>query len=101
MQSFVHLLKAYLGPGLIGLPWAVSRLGLWIGGVAIIVIAFWSSYNCWTLVRIKRYIEHQREYEDAKKDEEKNESSNENQEQVTYPVLGGWAYGDLFQLFVR
>ena len=34
MQSFLHLLKGYIGPGCLSLPWAVSQLGIASGAMA-------------------------------------------------------------------
>ena len=56
-QTFIHLLKGYIGPGCLSLPWAVSQVGFFWGTIAIAIMSFWSSYNCWTIVKIKRYIE--------------------------------------------
>ncbi|EED92278.1 amino acid/polyamine transporter [Thalassiosira pseudonana CCMP1335] len=56
-QAFIHLLKGYIGPGCLSLPWAVSQVGFLGGAIAIAIMSFWSSYNCWTIVKIKRYIE--------------------------------------------
>ena len=56
-QTYIHLLKGYLGPGCLSLPWAISQLGFLWGVVAIAIMSIWSSYNCLTIVKIKRYIE--------------------------------------------
>lgn len=55
-QSFVHLLKGYVGPGCLSLPWAMSQLGLPLGCFVIAVVALWTSYNCWNVVTLKRHI---------------------------------------------
>ena len=59
MQSFVHLLKGYVGPGCLSLPWAISQLGIPIGVFCVSALCFWSSYNCWIVVRLKRRMIHQ------------------------------------------
>lgn len=56
VEAFLHLLKGYVGPGCLSLPWAVSQLGIWHGCGAIAVMATWTSYNCWTVVRLKREL---------------------------------------------
>ena len=40
-QTFVHLLKGYIGPGMLSLPWAVSQLGIPIGCLGIFIMACW------------------------------------------------------------
>jgi proton-coupled amino acid transporter len=55
-QSFVALIKGYIGPGCLSLPWAVSQLGLGPGVAACFLMAYWSSYNCWTVVTLKRQV---------------------------------------------
>jgi hypothetical protein len=44
-QTYIHLLKGYIGPGCLSLPWAVSQLGIPLGCVAIAGMAYWSSYS--------------------------------------------------------
>lgn len=56
-QSIVHLVKGYIGCGILSLPWALSQLGIPLGLLAIVVMSLWSSHNCWTIVKVKWYIE--------------------------------------------
>ena len=56
-QTLIHLIKGYIGCGILSLPWAISQLGIPVGLCGIVVMSLWSSYNCWTVVRLKRYIE--------------------------------------------
>lgn len=106
-QTFVHLVKGYIGPGMLSLPWAVSRLGTGCGFVMIISMCAWLSYNSWTVVRVKRYIEHQRNrVPDASAVEHNGQdpiqtSTKESPESITYPVLGKWSYGNMFETFVK
>jgi hypothetical protein len=44
-QTYIHLLKGYIGCGVLSLPWAVSQLGVPLGCVVIIALAYWSSYS--------------------------------------------------------
>jgi hypothetical protein len=44
-ETYIHLVKGYIGCGVLSLPWAVSQLGVPAGCVAIIVLAYWSSYS--------------------------------------------------------
>jgi hypothetical protein len=46
-QTYIHLLKGYIGCGVLSLPWAVSQLGVTGGCIAIIALAYWSSYSKW------------------------------------------------------
>lgn len=55
-QSFLHLVKGYIGPGCLSLPWAFSRLGIFPATLACFFLGYWSSYNCWSIVRLKRHI---------------------------------------------
>jgi amino acid permease len=96
-QTFVHLIKGYMGAGCLSLPWAVSQLGLFWGPLAIFVIAYWSSYNCWTIVKLKRFIEEETSYVDDKASETSSVTANTN---ITYPDVGKWAYGTKFQTYV-
>jgi len=103
-QTFVHLLKGYIGPGCLSLPWAVSQVGVVIGSLAIAIMSFWSSYNCWTIVKIKRHIEKINARNEAMNNpndsESKSEVSSIASSALTYPEVGEWAYGETFQKFV-
>jgi len=106
LQTFIHLVKGYIGVGLLSLPWAISQLGIPVGFFAVFIMSFWSSYNCWTVVRVKRYIEHQRHQVDDNDHDMIDRaseagsvaSSNTN---ITYPDVGEWAYGKTFHSYVR
>lgn len=63
-QTFISLIKGYIGPGCLSLPWAVSQLGIVGGCVACCLVAYWSSYNCWTIVRLKRAMAQAQEEQD-------------------------------------
>jgi amino acid permease len=53
--AYLHLVKGTVGPGCLSLPWAVSQLGIVYGVVGIGLVALWTSYNCWTVVRLAQY----------------------------------------------
>jgi hypothetical protein len=53
-STFIHLLKGYVGPGCLSLPWAVSQMGYLGGTLAIALVSFWTSYNCYTIVKIMK-----------------------------------------------
>jgi len=106
-QTFIHLLKGYVGPGCLSLPWAVSQIGFAGGTMAIGVMSLWSSYNCWTIVKIKRYIERSTAEANSRVNnivdglETKSESaSSMASSALTYPDVGEWAYGDKFEQFI-
>eukprot|EP00579_Thalassiosira_antarctica_P002360 CAMPEP_0201873280 /NCGR_PEP_ID=MMETSP0902-20130614/5829_1 /ASSEMBLY_ACC=CAM_ASM_000551 /TAXON_ID=420261 /ORGANISM="Thalassiosira antarctica, Strain CCMP982" /LENGTH=589 /DNA_ID=CAMNT_0048399839 /DNA_START=197 /DNA_END=1963 /DNA_ORIENTATION=+ len=104
-QTFIHLLKGYIGAGCLSLPWAVSQVGFVGGTIAIAVMSFWSSYNCWTIVKIKRYIERsslQRAniIDEAETKSESASASSMASSALTYPDVGEWAYGDKFEQFI-
>jgi hypothetical protein len=111
-QTFIHLAKGYIGVGMLSLPWALSQLGLVFGVVAVFVMSFWSSYNCWTVVRVKRFIEGQRVGSDGNRGDSSFSLDNEaavsetgsaatTNTNITYPDVGEWAYGKTFQKYVR
>eukprot|EP00536_Pseudo-nitzschia_multiseries_P014205 jgi/Psemu1/214021/e_gw1.669.34.1 len=114
-QSIVHLVKGYIGCGILSLPWALSQLGIPLGLLAIVVMSLWSSHNCWTIVKVKWYIEQCNAKLDAHEDldsiddDEGSRSSrlsfastskNSASSNVTYPDIGEWAYGSRFQTYV-
>lgn len=96
-QTFIHLLKGYMGAGCLSLPWAVSQLGLFWGPLAIFTVSYWSSYNCWTIVQVKRFIE-QENTEEA--DKNSVASSVTTNTQVTYAAVGAFFYGTQFETYV-
>ena len=104
-QTFVHLVKGYIGPGCLSLPWAVSQLGLTLGCLFIGIMACWTSYNCWTIVKMKRYIERRHQAQERHQ-EQLDETISEapstvtNATSITYPGVGEWAYGRSFQKYI-
>lgn len=100
-QTYIHLLKGYLGPGCLSLPWAVSQVGFLGGSIAIAVMSLWSSYNCMTIVKIKRYIERVNMHNNTVAETEStSQSSSVASSALTYPNVGEWAYGESFEKFV-
>jgi len=87
-QCFIHLLKGYIGPGCLSLPWAFSQLGLWGGCIGCVILSYWSSYNCWVVVKIKRHVLQQGPEDPSFLKIE------------TYPDVGIWAYGAWFGRYV-
>ena len=123
-QTFVHLFKGYLGAGCLSLPWAVSQLGMFWGPLAIVGVSIWSSYNCWTVVQLRRYIETKTPYNNITNNNNNNIIINNNvisskasdkgsessfggasssvaTSQMTYPDVGDWAYGASFHTYVK
>ncbi|KAL3789251.1 hypothetical protein HJC23_002836 [Cyclotella cryptica] len=101
-QTYIHLLKGYIGPGCLSLPWAVSQIGYVRGSIAIAAMSLWSSYNCVTIVKIKRYIERvNMQNSNINEAETKSETaSSVASSALTYPDVGEWAYGENFERFV-
>jgi amino acid permease len=103
-ETVIHLLKGYIGTGVLSLPWAVSQLGVKGGFFTIFVVAYWSSYNGWTVVKIKRYMEQnttnlddkQSETRSLKSESQKSETSSN----ITYPDVGEYMYGTKFHSYV-
>jgi len=125
----VHLVKGYIGCGILSLPWAISQLGIPLGLLGILFMAVWTSYNCWTVVKTKQYIQRVALWVDDDDDDTENgeerthpagsecrdapPKSNRNDpingrnslESVgttatTYAEVGEWAYGVRFHVFV-
>jgi len=94
-QTFIHLTKGYVGVGVLSLPWAISQLGIPFGVIGCFVMAYWSSYNCWTVVRLKRFIEQTQLPETTAASSVEGSSVTS----VTYPDVGEWAYGRTFHSF--
>jgi hypothetical protein len=98
----------------ISLPWAVSQLGVLYGCFFIAIMCFWSSYNCWTVVKLKRHIERQMEAHNARLPENaaaagggetsstggETSSVASSRTALTFGDVGGWAYGNQFQSYV-
>lgn len=95
-ETFLHLTKGYVGVGVLSLPWAISQLGIPVGVIGCFVMAYWSSYNCWTVVRLKRFIEQTQVTENA----ESSVGGGSTATSVTYPDVGEWAYGRTFHSYV-
>lgn len=105
-ETFLHLAKGSIGCGLLGLPWAMSQLGVVGGVVAIFVIAVWTSYNCWVVVQLKRYMEKTAPNTVVAASTATtagggggadNASDTSSKSNITYPDIGEWAYGTRFQ----
>jgi amino acid permease len=120
-QTVVHLVKGYIGCGILSLPWAISQLGIPLGLMGILLVSVWTSYNCWTVTKIKQYIERsdlREDDEDEAEDDSDSEADDEtssrrngsrnssrtgtsvascsNATTTTYPDVGEWAYGRRF-----
>ncbi|KAG7371391.1 transmembrane amino acid transporter [Nitzschia inconspicua] len=113
-QTVIHLVKGYIGCGILSLPWAMSQLGLLLGLGAIVLMSLWSSYNCWTVVKLKRYIERTNELASAKPSNDTQSEGGRSSHHgstttaqsiasssnITYPDVGEWAHGGDFQKYV-
>lgn len=95
LDAWIQLTKAYIGPGCLSLPWAVSQLGLPVGTTVICVVAFWTSYNCWNVVALKRIIMRERQQQQLQTDP--HHLQPHQHQQVTYPDVGEWAYNRKFK----
>lgn len=121
-EAFLNLLKGYFGAGMLSLPWALSQLGVVYGSLAVFIMAFWSSYNCWTVVKLKRFIERTQNYNNGPNNNTINfetasthsgvggpssisggletASVASSKTNLTFPDVGDWAYGNKFQSYV-
>eukprot|EP00980_Cylindrotheca_fusiformis_P002265 scaffold523_cov101-Cylindrotheca_fusiformis.AAC.3 len=84
-QAFIHLLKGYVGPGCLSLPWAISQLGVPFGILTVFVVSYWTSMNIWNVVELKRAYEATLS------------SSTRRLSPITYPEVGNWLYGKRFE----
>ena len=57
MPYFVESLKAYLGTGLLTIPFAISCSGLYLGVIGVGLMTFLASHTMKMLVQMKRHIE--------------------------------------------
>ena len=55
-MTFINLLKAYLGTGLLAMPYAVQCAGLWVGVGGILFLCFISNHTLKMIVEMKRKI---------------------------------------------
>jgi len=105
LETFIHLLKGYIGAGMLSLPWAVSQLGVVGGVLGIWTLSWWSSHNCYTVVSIKRYMERTTTTTTSTEDylnptnTTADDQNSETSSNITYPHLGEWAYGVEFQKY--
>ena len=118
-ETIIHLVKGYLGAGCLSLPFAISQLGILGGILSIAALSYWTSANCYTVVNIKRHIERtspppQPLAAVASRNNNNNINSNTNDDNnnhhddaqsetssnITYPEVGNWAYGAVFQAYV-
>jgi len=60
-------------------------MGIAYGTMTIFLMSIWSSYNCWTVVRLKQYIQRNHPDVDATS--------------LTYPGVSKWAYGSVFESY--
>jgi len=90
LQSFVHLLKGYVGPGCLSLPWAFSQLGVYWGTIVCLVMSSWTSYNCWTVVQLKLRNRSERR---APSTNLSDAAASTTIAVATYPDIAYWLYG--------
>jgi len=98
-ETFIHLLKGYIGAGMLSLPWAFSCLGVKVGVLGVCTLGGWTSYNCFTVVSIKRYMERLPGGGDARAAKLNNnqaaisndDRNSETSSNLTYPDIGMYA----------
>ena len=89
-QTFVHLVKGYIGPGCLSLPWAMSQLGIIPGVVLCFGLCAWSSYNCWIVVHLKRQLMSSNNTTTTTGSTQQQQQ--QQQRQLTYPDVAGQLY---------
>jgi Transmembrane amino acid transporter protein len=61
-ETWIHLVKGYIGPGCLSLPWAYSRFdNVGYGILATIFMALWTSDNCRQIVALKNQMQEQQQ----------------------------------------
>jgi len=86
------------------------------GSLAVFTMALWSSYNCWTVVKLKRFIERTQNYaangntitanpdtgsiHSGMNNNLETASGASSKTNLTFPDVGEWAYGTKFQSYV-
>ena len=55
-QTCLHLLKGYIGTGVLSLPWVYSQLGISLGFFSTILVMIITSYNCLAMVSLKKLL---------------------------------------------
>ena len=98
-DAWIQLTKAYIGPGCLSLPWAISQLGLPVGTLVIGIVAVWTSYNAWNIVALKRIIVKERiaQQQSHHPGDHQQHHQHPNSIQVTYADVGKWAYNESFK----
>ena len=92
-QTFVHLVKGYIGPGCLSLPWAMSQLGIIPGVLICFALAAWSSYNCWIVVKLKRQLMAGNATTGSSSAAAAGGCGGNPRRQLTYPDVAGCLYG--------
>lgn len=82
-QTFLHLVKGYIGPGCLSQPWAYTQIGIQYGVMATIILGILTTYNC--LIVMRRKVQFADEFSGS---------------HVTYSDVGELAYGLKFRLYV-
>lgn len=92
LETFIHLIKGYIGAGMLSLPWAFSCLGIAGGVGGVCTLSFWTSYNCYTVVSIKRYMERItiQQQSTADNNDDRNDRNSETSSNITYPDVGAF-----------
>lgn len=101
LETHLHLIKGYIGAGCLSLPWAISRLGLGWGLFSLCVLNFWTSYNCWTVVKIKRYLVEKTatRWEEDERPSDAKSIHSVSSSNITYPDVGEFLYGRTFRAY--
>lgn len=96
LQAFLHLLKGYVGPGCLSLPWAVSQFGhtnaIPLGCAAIAVVALWTSGCGWMVVTLRRQYSTTHHHQQPQSTTSTATTTNMSTT-TTYPGLAGWLWG--------
>ena len=89
-RTTLNLLKAYLGTGLLTIPFAISCSGLYLGVIGVGLMTFFASHTMKMLVQMKRHIE---DTIDMNKRSSNSITGAGQRREITYEDIGMFACG--------
>ena len=94
IKLFGNIFISFMGAGILGLPYAFSQAGLFLGSLIIIVVCFISVVGMLTLLDIKKTITQSNSLE-------KTSDVQEAHEEIEFREVGHYAYGPIGLLMVE
>ena len=94
IKLFGNIFISFMGAGILGLPYAFSQAGIFLGSLTIIVVCFTSVIGMLTLLSIKQTITHSNSLEKTSDDQKAHE-------EIEFREVGHYAYGPVGLLMVE